>query len=31
VSQDKLVDLVCWLAENHLEVLKEYNKRKVIE
>tara|TARA_R100000005_G_C4931823_1_gene160446 strand:+ start:534 stop:698 length:165 start_codon:yes stop_codon:yes gene_type:complete len=23
---DKLVSLVCWLGENHLEVLKEYNK-----
>ena len=24
----KHVDLVCWLAENHLEVLQKYNTQK---
>ena len=25
---EKLVDLVSWLVENHLEVLQEYNTQK---
>lgn len=25
-ASSKLACLVCWLSENHLEVLKEYNK-----